>query len=173
MKSKRLDEVLSKADPQKALRHFRAIKKWQSKNCGALPRRGAFLKFSQEIQAAVKAANLEGANQNGRSPDSQQVTHSSLVQPSLQGLRESSPSEGWGGKTSFTSTTCPSATESPQASRSWRPTQLEPVMCLGQVDLVQSLTLGLSCLVWDSPGFAVHLALLLQVSGFTLNTTTV
>lgn len=73
MKSKHLHEVLSRADPQKALRHFKAIKKWQSKHSSALLRKGAFLNYSQKIQAAVKALNLEGANQNGRSPETHQM----------------------------------------------------------------------------------------------------
>nr|XP_031547783.1 DNA-directed RNA polymerase I subunit RPA1 [Vicugna pacos] len=73
MKSKHLHEVLSRADPQKALRHFRAIKKWQSKHSNSLLRRGAFLNYSQKIQAAVKALNLEGASQNGRSPETCQM----------------------------------------------------------------------------------------------------
>uniref|UniRef100_A0A452TQ21 DNA-directed RNA polymerase subunit n=1 Tax=Ursus maritimus TaxID=29073 RepID=A0A452TQ21_URSMA len=77
MKSKHLHEVLSRADPQKALRHFRAIKKWQSKHSNALLRRGAFLNYSQKIQAAVKALNLEGGNQNGRSLGTHQVTSES------------------------------------------------------------------------------------------------
>lgn len=74
MKSKHLQEVLSRADPQKALRHFRAIKKWQSKHPNTLLRKGAFLSYSQKIQAAVKALNLEGGNQNGRSLGTHQVT---------------------------------------------------------------------------------------------------
>lgn len=37
-------------------------------------RNGAFLNYSQKIQAAVKALNLEGGNQNGRSPGTHQVT---------------------------------------------------------------------------------------------------
>uniref|UniRef100_A0A8C0KTH8 DNA-directed RNA polymerase subunit n=1 Tax=Canis lupus dingo TaxID=286419 RepID=A0A8C0KTH8_CANLU len=73
MKSKYLHEVLSRADPQKALRHFRAIKKWQSKHSNALLRKGAFLNYSQKIQAAVKALNLEDGNQNGRSLGTHQV----------------------------------------------------------------------------------------------------
>lgn len=73
MKSKHLREVLSKAEPKKALRHFRAIKKWQSRHSNSLLREGAFLNYSQKIQAAVKALNLEGANQNGRSPETHQV----------------------------------------------------------------------------------------------------
>ncbi|XP_049712712.1 DNA-directed RNA polymerase I subunit RPA1 [Elephas maximus indicus] len=74
MKSKHVHEVLSRADPQKALRHFRAIKKWQSKHPNTLLRKGAFLSYSQKVQAAVKALNLEGGNQNGRSP----MTHEML-----------------------------------------------------------------------------------------------
>ncbi|XP_069845253.1 DNA-directed RNA polymerase I subunit RPA1 [Dipodomys merriami] len=73
MKSKHLHEVLSRADPQKALRHFRAIKKWHSKHSTAQLRKGAFLNYSQKMQAAVKALNLEGKNQNGRSPETQQM----------------------------------------------------------------------------------------------------
>ncbi|XP_067560587.1 DNA-directed RNA polymerase I subunit RPA1 isoform X2 [Pseudorca crassidens] len=73
MKSKHLHEVLSRADPQKALRHFKAIKKWQSKHSNTLLRKGAFLNYSQKIQAAVKALNLKGANQNGRSPETHQM----------------------------------------------------------------------------------------------------
>lgn len=74
MKSQHLHEVLSRADPKKALRHFRAIKKWQSKHPNTLLRRGAFLSYSQKIQAAVKALNLESENRNGRSPGTQEVT---------------------------------------------------------------------------------------------------
>uniref|UniRef100_A0A8C9AQS0 DNA-directed RNA polymerase subunit n=1 Tax=Prolemur simus TaxID=1328070 RepID=A0A8C9AQS0_PROSS len=73
MKSKHLHEVLSRADPQKALRHIRAIKKWQSKHSSTLLRKGAFLSYSQKVQAAVKALNLEGENRNGRSPGTQQM----------------------------------------------------------------------------------------------------
>ncbi|KAM9212344.1 DNA-directed RNA polymerase I subunit RPA1 isoform 2-T2 [Dugong dugon] len=74
MKSKHLHEVLSRADPQKALRHFRAIKKWQSKHPNTLLRKGAFLSYSQKVQVAVKALNLDGDNRNGRSP----MTHEML-----------------------------------------------------------------------------------------------
>ncbi|KAM6179358.1 DNA-directed RNA polymerase I subunit RPA1 isoform 2-T2 [Erethizon dorsatum] len=73
VKSKHLQEVLSRGESQKALRHVRAIKKWHSKHSSALPRRGAFLSYSQKIQAAVRALNLEGKNQNGRSPEAQQM----------------------------------------------------------------------------------------------------
>ncbi|KAM5228128.1 DNA-directed RNA polymerase I subunit RPA1 isoform 2-T2 [Ctenodactylus gundi] len=73
MKSKHLHEVLSRTDSQKALRHFRAIKKWHSKHSGVLLRKGAFLSYSQKIQAAVKALNLEGKSQNGRSPEAKQM----------------------------------------------------------------------------------------------------
>lgn len=73
MKSKHLHEVLSRADPQKVLGHIKAIKKWHHKHSGALLRKGAFLSFSQKIQAAVKALNLKGSIQNGRSPETQQM----------------------------------------------------------------------------------------------------
>ncbi|XP_076990974.1 DNA-directed RNA polymerase I subunit RPA1 isoform X2 [Tamandua tetradactyla] len=73
MKSKHLHEVLSRADPQKALRHFRAIKKWQNKHSTALLRKGAFLNYSQKVQATVKTLNLEGGSQNGRSPEARQT----------------------------------------------------------------------------------------------------
>lgn len=69
MRSKHLHEVLARASPQKVLRHFRTIKKWQSKHPNSLLRRGAFLNYSQKIQAAVKAMNLEGKNQSGRSSE--------------------------------------------------------------------------------------------------------
>lgn len=74
MKSKHLHEVLSRADPQKALRHIRAIRKWQSRHPNSQQRRGAFLSYSQKVQAAVRALDLEGANQHGRSPGTCQVT---------------------------------------------------------------------------------------------------
>uniref|UniRef100_U3DUQ3 DNA-directed RNA polymerase subunit n=1 Tax=Callithrix jacchus TaxID=9483 RepID=U3DUQ3_CALJA len=73
MKSNHLHEVLSRADPKKALRHFRAIKKWQSKHPNTLLRRGAFLNYSQKIQTAVKALNLESGNRNGRSLGTQEM----------------------------------------------------------------------------------------------------
>ncbi|XP_058523654.1 DNA-directed RNA polymerase I subunit RPA1 [Ochotona princeps] len=73
MKSKHLHEVLARANCKEALRHSRAIKKWQSKHANPLLRTGAFLRYSQKIQAAVKALNLEGTNQNGRSPATQQM----------------------------------------------------------------------------------------------------
>ncbi|XP_055234139.2 DNA-directed RNA polymerase I subunit RPA1 isoform X2 [Gorilla gorilla gorilla] len=73
MKSQHLHEVLSRADPKKALRHFRAIKKWQNKHPNTLLRRGAFLSYSQKIQEAVKALKLESENGNGRSPGTQEM----------------------------------------------------------------------------------------------------
>ncbi|KAM4804057.1 DNA-directed RNA polymerase I subunit RPA1 isoform X1 [Urocitellus parryii] len=73
MRSKHLHEVLSRADPKKALRHFRAIKKWHSRHSSGPPRRGAFLSYSQKVQDAVRALNLKGENRNGRSPEAQQV----------------------------------------------------------------------------------------------------
>nr|KAF6430073.1 RNA polymerase I subunit A [Molossus molossus] len=73
MKSKHFHEVLSRADPQKALRHFRAIRKWQSRHPDSQQRRGAFLSYSRKVQAAVRALDLEGADQHGRSPGTCQV----------------------------------------------------------------------------------------------------
>lgn len=85
MKSKHLHEVLSRADPKKALRHFRAIKKWQSKHPGPLQRTGAFLSYSQKVQAAARAADLQGASQPGRSPETCQVTWGAVsLVPSTQ-----------------------------------------------------------------------------------------
>lgn len=74
MKSKHLHEVLSRADPQRARHHFRAIKKWQSKHPNTPQRRGAFLSYSQKVQEAVKGLNFQDANQLGRSPETHQVT---------------------------------------------------------------------------------------------------
>lgn len=82
MRSKHLHEVLSRADPKKALRHFRAIKKWHSKHSRGLLRTGAFLSYSQKIQDAVRALNLQGEHRNGRSPEAQQVT-AGAVSPGL------------------------------------------------------------------------------------------
>ncbi|XP_058135025.1 DNA-directed RNA polymerase I subunit RPA1 [Dasypus novemcinctus] len=73
MRAKHLHEVLSRADPQKALRHSRAVKKWQRRHANTLLRRGAFLSYSQKIQAAVKALNLEGDSEGGRSPATRQM----------------------------------------------------------------------------------------------------
>ncbi|XP_045139829.1 DNA-directed RNA polymerase I subunit RPA1 [Echinops telfairi] len=73
MKSKHLHEVLSRAAPKKALRHFRAIKKWQQKHPDTLLRKSAFLSFSQSAQAAERALNLGGGNKNGRSPATHEV----------------------------------------------------------------------------------------------------
>ncbi|MBN3305594.1 RPA1 polymerase, partial [Amia calva] len=54
-KSKCLDEVLSKMDPQAAYNHFRAIKKWKAKRENCSPRQGAFLLFSQKKLAKLQA----------------------------------------------------------------------------------------------------------------------
>lgn len=97
MKSKHLHEVLSRADPQKALRHFRAIKKWQNKHPNILLRKGAFLNYSQKIQAAVKASNVEGGNQNGRSPGTHQVMRGTAVSPLPGAYRHLSGLEEMGG----------------------------------------------------------------------------
>lgn len=88
MKSKHLHEVLSRADPQKALRHFRAIKKWQSKHPGPLQRMGAFLSYSQKVQATVRAKDLQGAGLPGRSPGTCQVTWGAVPPwPEAEGRR--------------------------------------------------------------------------------------
>ncbi|XP_006900430.1 PREDICTED: DNA-directed RNA polymerase I subunit RPA1 [Elephantulus edwardii] len=71
--SKHLREVLSKGDPQKVLRHFRAIKKWQSQHPSPLLRRGAFLNYSQKMQAAVRALGLDEGSQNGRSSETREM----------------------------------------------------------------------------------------------------
>uniref|UniRef100_A0A5F8G704 DNA-directed RNA polymerase subunit n=1 Tax=Monodelphis domestica TaxID=13616 RepID=A0A5F8G704_MONDO len=72
-KSKHLDEVLSKMDPTQARRHFKALRKWHAKHPSICPRQGAFLSYSQKVQAAVRALNLTGENQNGRDPRAQQI----------------------------------------------------------------------------------------------------
>ncbi|XP_044518994.1 DNA-directed RNA polymerase I subunit RPA1 [Gracilinanus agilis] len=72
-KSKHLDEVLAKMDPTQARRHFKALRKWHAKHPSTCPRQGAFLSYSQKVQAAVRALNLTGENQNGRDPRAQQI----------------------------------------------------------------------------------------------------
>ncbi|XP_051830346.1 DNA-directed RNA polymerase I subunit RPA1 [Antechinus flavipes] len=72
-KSKHLDEVLSKMDPTQARQHARALRKWRTKHPPSCPRRGAFLSYSQKVQAAVQALSLSGGNQNGRDPRAQQI----------------------------------------------------------------------------------------------------
>ncbi|XP_074052840.1 DNA-directed RNA polymerase I subunit RPA1 [Macrotis lagotis] len=72
-KSKHLDEVLSKMDPSQAHRHSRALGKWRAKHPSPCPRQGAFLSYSQKVQAAVQALNLTGRNQNGRDPRAQKI----------------------------------------------------------------------------------------------------
>ncbi|XP_038608301.1 DNA-directed RNA polymerase I subunit RPA1 isoform X2 [Tachyglossus aculeatus] len=72
-RSKHLDEVLSRMDPQQGQQHFRALRRWQRKHVASPPREGAFLNFSQKIQAAVRALNLSGGNKNGRDPTAQEM----------------------------------------------------------------------------------------------------
>ncbi|XP_026503885.1 DNA-directed RNA polymerase I subunit RPA1 [Terrapene carolina triunguis] len=72
-KSKHIDEVLSKIDPQQANQHFRAIKKWQTKHQVSLPREGAFLLYSQKKMARVREQTLGGEIINGRDPATLQL----------------------------------------------------------------------------------------------------
>ncbi|MBZ3870003.1 DNA-directed RNA polymerase I subunit RPA1 [Sciurus carolinensis] len=73
MRSKHLQEALSRADPAKALGHFRALRRWRSKHPQGPQRTGAFLSFSRKMQGAVKALGLAGRTQNGRSAEAQQM----------------------------------------------------------------------------------------------------
>ncbi|XP_060138282.1 DNA-directed RNA polymerase I subunit RPA1 [Zootoca vivipara] len=72
-KSKHLDEVLPKMDPQQANNQFRSIKRWQIKHQPSLRREGGFLLFSQEKLADVKAQILPGELVNGRDPATLQL----------------------------------------------------------------------------------------------------
>ncbi|XP_036604435.1 DNA-directed RNA polymerase I subunit RPA1 [Trichosurus vulpecula] len=72
-KSKHLDEVLSKMDPTQAHQHSKALRKWRAKHPPPCPRQGAFLSYSQKVQAAVRALNLPGGSQNGRDPNAQKI----------------------------------------------------------------------------------------------------
>lgn len=72
-KSKCLDEVLSKMDPQVVQSHFRAIERWRAKQQTASARRGAFLLFSQKKLAKLKSQNPPGGLQEGRDTCSLQV----------------------------------------------------------------------------------------------------
>ncbi|CAJ1057951.1 LOW QUALITY PROTEIN: DNA-directed RNA polymerase I subunit RPA1 [Xyrichtys novacula] len=53
-KSQDLDSVLARLDPQSAVQHFEAIKRWKAKRETADPWRGAFLLFSQKKLAKLK-----------------------------------------------------------------------------------------------------------------------
>uniref|UniRef100_A0A670J6Q3 DNA-directed RNA polymerase subunit n=1 Tax=Podarcis muralis TaxID=64176 RepID=A0A670J6Q3_PODMU len=72
-KSKHLDEVLPKMDPQQANSQFRSIKRWRSKHQQSLRREGGFLLFSQEMLASVKAQIPAGELVNGRDPATLQL----------------------------------------------------------------------------------------------------
>ncbi|XP_056626087.1 DNA-directed RNA polymerase I subunit RPA1 [Triplophysa dalaica] len=65
-KSKCLDEVLAKMDPQTSNNHFNAIKKWKSKREHVSPRDGAFLLYSQKKLAKLKAKSMSQELSNGR-----------------------------------------------------------------------------------------------------------
>lgn len=64
-KSKCLDEVLAKLDPQAATNHFKAIRKWKAKREHLSPREGAFLLFSQKKLKKAERQALENLA-NGR-----------------------------------------------------------------------------------------------------------
>ncbi|TRY91177.1 hypothetical protein DNTS_006106 [Danionella cerebrum] len=53
-KSQCLDDVLAKLDPDAALHHFKAVKRWKSKHRDALRRNGAFLLYSQKRLKRLK-----------------------------------------------------------------------------------------------------------------------
>lgn len=65
-KSKGLDEVLSRLDPEAARKHFAAIQRWKTKREVASPRNGAFLLFSQKKMAKLKETIPIGDSVNGR-----------------------------------------------------------------------------------------------------------
>ncbi|KAG8591164.1 hypothetical protein GDO81_000070 [Engystomops pustulosus] len=65
-KSKRLDEVLSKMDSEKAQLHSRAIRKWRATHPTPSQRMGAFLLYSQKKMAYYNEQFPEGFNFDGR-----------------------------------------------------------------------------------------------------------
>ncbi|XP_073710148.1 DNA-directed RNA polymerase I subunit RPA1 [Misgurnus anguillicaudatus] len=65
-KSKCLDEVLAKMDPQAAYNHFKAIKRWKAKHERVSPRDGAFLLYSQKKLGKMKAETTSQTLTNGR-----------------------------------------------------------------------------------------------------------
>lgn len=68
-KSKHLDEVMPKMNPQQASKQFKLIKRWQAKHQQSLRRKGGFLLFSQEMLAYIKAEMSTGESSvNGRDP---------------------------------------------------------------------------------------------------------
>ncbi|KAK1175439.1 DNA-directed RNA polymerase I subunit RPA1 [Acipenser oxyrinchus oxyrinchus] len=72
-KSKHLDEVLAKMEPEVAHKHFKAIKKWKAKRESPSPRNGAFLLYSEKKMALIKKLNLPEGLVSGRDPASQQL----------------------------------------------------------------------------------------------------
>ncbi|KAM6452106.1 DNA-directed RNA polymerase I subunit RPA1 isoform 1-T1 [Liasis olivaceus] len=72
-KSKHLDEVLPKMNPQQACRQFRSVKRWQVKHQQSLRRKGGFLLFSQKKLAGVRAQIPTGELVNGRDPATLQL----------------------------------------------------------------------------------------------------
>ncbi|MGH0173736.1 UNVERIFIED_CONTAM: hypothetical protein FKN15_066387 [Acipenser sinensis] len=72
-KSKHLDEVLAKMEPEVARKHFKAIKKWKAKQESPSPRNGAFLLYSEKKMASIKKLNLPEGLVSGRDPASQQL----------------------------------------------------------------------------------------------------
>lgn len=68
-KSKHLDEVMPKMNPQQASKQFKLVKRWQAKHQHSLRRKGGFLLFSQEMLADMKAEiSTEGIPAYGRNP---------------------------------------------------------------------------------------------------------
>ncbi|KAL7976983.1 hypothetical protein Chor_008932 [Crotalus horridus] len=61
-KSKHLDEVMPKMNPQQASKQFKLIKRWQAKHQQSLRRKGGFLLFSQEMLAYIKAEMSTGGS---------------------------------------------------------------------------------------------------------------
>ncbi|ETE68981.1 DNA-directed RNA polymerase I subunit RPA1, partial [Ophiophagus hannah] len=68
-KSKHLDEVMPKMNPQEASKQFKLVNRWQAKHQHSLRRKGGFLLFSQEMLADVKAEiSTGGIPAYGRDP---------------------------------------------------------------------------------------------------------
>uniref|UniRef100_A0A6Q2WWD0 DNA-directed RNA polymerase subunit n=1 Tax=Esox lucius TaxID=8010 RepID=A0A6Q2WWD0_ESOLU len=73
-KSKCLDEVLAKLDPQAAANHFKAIRKWKARREHLSPRDGAFLLFSKKKLKRAESQALESLA-NGRDIATLQVLY--------------------------------------------------------------------------------------------------
>ncbi|XP_067312869.1 DNA-directed RNA polymerase I subunit RPA1 [Pseudorasbora parva] len=72
-KSKCLDEVLAKMDPQATFNHFQAIKRWRAKHECVSPRGSAFLLFSQKKLSKLKSQMESLELVNGREAASLQL----------------------------------------------------------------------------------------------------